>query len=94
MRTVAGKDKELIIVGQVVYHDVWVCGHDLLLWCKLGTLLELKVANGSGKRQVAVHSSEINKPTGRGDSCLFAYQPESLATTRLDLDLVMVCEWP
>lgn len=71
--TVAGKDKKLIVVGEVVYHDVWVCRHDLLLWRKVGALLELKVTNGSGKRQVAVHSAEVDKAAGRCDSCLFAY---------------------
>ena len=73
MFTVTGKDKELIVVGQVVYHNVWVCRDDLLLWRKVGALLELKVTNGSGKRQVAVHSAEIDKTAGRCDSCLFAY---------------------
>jgi hypothetical protein len=80
MFTVTGKDKELIVVGQVVYHNVWVCRDDLLLWRKVGALLELKVTNGSGKRQVAVHSAEIDKAAGRCDSCLFAYG-SALATS-------------
>lgn len=47
-RTITGDYQELIVVGKVVYHDVGVGGHDLLLGSKLGALLELEVADGSG----------------------------------------------
>lgn len=55
-----------------MYHNVGVGGHNLLLGSKLGALLELEVANGSGESKVAVDPSKIDEATGGGDSCLLA----------------------
>ena len=59
--TVASYDQELVVVSHLMLGDVGVCCDYLLLRGKFGGLLELKVANGSGQRQVSVHSAEINK---------------------------------
>lgn len=71
-RTITGDYQELIVVGKVVYHDVGVGGHDLLLGSKLGALLELEVADGSGESEVAVDPSKVDETTGSRDSCLLA----------------------
>lgn len=57
-----------------MYHNVGVGGHDLLLGSKLGALLELEVADGSGKSEVAVDPSKVDKATSSGDSCLLAWK--------------------
>jgi hypothetical protein len=44
-----------------VNHNVRVGGDDLLLRRQLGALLELKIANCSGKRKVAVDTTEIDE---------------------------------
>lgn len=75
-RTIAGDHQELVIIREVVHHDVGVCGHDLLLGSKLGALLELEVADRSRQGQVAVHPSEVDKATSGGDSCLLAWEPK------------------
>lgn len=73
-RTITGNHQELVIVGKVMYHDVGVGGHNLLLRSKLGALLELEVADGSGESEVAVDSSEVDEATSRGDSRLLAWE--------------------
>jgi len=45
--TVTGKNKEFVIVGQIVNNDIRVGRHNLLLRRKFGALLEFKVADGS-----------------------------------------------
>jgi len=59
-------------------HNVGVCGYDLLFGCQFGTLLELEIANGSGQRQITVHSAKIDKAAGSCDSCLLAYTRQAV----------------
>lgn len=52
--------------------DIGERSNDLLLRRKIGTLLELKVANSSAQRKVAVHSAEVDEATGGADASLLA----------------------
>lgn len=79
-RTVTGDHQELVIVRKVVYHDVGVSCHDLLLGSKLGALLKLEVADGSGESEVAVHPSEVDETTGCGDSCFLTWEQRGQKT--------------
>ena len=45
--TVTGNNEKLVIIAHIMHHNVRVCGYDLLFGCQLGTLLELKITNGS-----------------------------------------------
>lgn len=71
-RTVTCDHQELVVVREVMYHNVGVGGHDLLLGSKLGALLELEVADGSGESEVAVNPSKVDETTSGGDSRLLA----------------------
>lgn len=75
-RTVTGNHQELIVVREVMDHDVGVGGHYLLLRSKLGALLELEVADGSGESEVAVDPSKVDETTSGGDSRLLAWKTE------------------
>lgn len=79
-RTVTGNHQELIVVGKVMHHDVGVGGHDLLLRSKLGALLELEVADGSGESEVAVDPSKVDETTSGGDSRLLAWKQRGQKT--------------
>lgn len=68
-----------------MYHDIGVCGHNLLLGSKLGALLELEVADRSGQSEVAIHPSKINETTGGGDSCLLACGPPKRSASHVHL---------
>lgn len=71
-RTVTSNDQEFVIIGDLVHGDIGECGHNLLLRGKVGALLELKVANGSGERKVAVDAAKVDEAAGCGDSRLLA----------------------
>lgn len=45
--TIACQDEEFIVISKIVYHDIRVSSDYLLLGCKVGTLLEFKVANST-----------------------------------------------
>lgn len=47
--------------------------HNLLFRCEFGTLLEFEVPNGSGEGKVAIHTSEVDKPSGSIDTRLLPY---------------------
>ena len=70
--TVASKYEELVIVGQVVDHNIGVCGNDLLLGCQLGALLELKIANSSRESQISVHATKVDETASSSDTSLLA----------------------
>lgn len=70
--TITSNHQEFIVVRNIVDSDIWVGCNNLLLWGKLGALLELEVSNGSRQSEVAVNTSEVNKPTSSSDSCLLA----------------------
>jgi hypothetical protein len=55
-----------------VYCDIWKCGDDLLLWRQICALLELKVANGSAEREIAVDSAKVNESACCTYPCLLA----------------------
>lgn len=66
--TITCDNNELIVLGDVVNGHVWEGCHDLLLWGQLGALLKLKVANGAGKCEVAVHATKVNEATSGANS--------------------------
>jgi hypothetical protein len=70
--TVAGNDEELVIVRDIMGSDIGICSDDLLLRRQLRRLLELKITNSSGEREISVNSSEINKPTSSNNTCFLA----------------------
>ena len=72
-RTVACYHKELVIVGHVVNGDIGKGGDDLLLWRKIGALLELEIANCARQGKVAIDTSKVDKTTGGAYSCFFAW---------------------
>lgn len=75
--TVTGDHQELIVVRQVVYVHVGVCGDDLLLGSELCALLELEIADSSGQGEVAVDTTEVDETAGGGDSRLLAYTKQT-----------------
>lgn len=70
--TVAGNDEELVIVRDIMGSDIGICSDDLLLRRQLRRLLELKITNSSGEREISVNPSEINKPTSSNNTCFLA----------------------
>lgn len=61
MVTIASYDKKFVIFGNVVNRNVRESSDDLLLRWKVGTLLELKVTDGAGKRKVAVDTAKVDE---------------------------------
>ena len=51
--TITRDDEELVVIGQIVYHDIRIRGNNLLLWSQLCALLELEVAEGAGQCKIA-----------------------------------------
>lgn len=70
--TVAGNNKELIVLRDIMSHNIWVCGHNLLFRSKIGALLEFKVTDGTRQCQVAVDSAEVDKSASSTNSGFFA----------------------
>ena len=66
--TIASNDEELIVLGDIVSHNIWVCCHDLLLRSKVGALLELKIADGTRQCQIAVNSAEVDETASSTNS--------------------------
>jgi hypothetical protein len=76
--TVTSKHNELIVVGKVVNSHIGVSGNDLLLRRQVGALLELEVTDSTGKGEVAVDTTKIDKAAGGANSCLLAYSSVSM----------------
>ena len=72
--TVAGYHEKLVVVGQVVDHDIWVRSNDLLLRGKLGALLEFEITDGAGQRKVPVDTAKVDETTRSGDPGLLTYR--------------------
>lgn len=72
MRTIAGNNKKLVVVGQLVHSHVRVGSHDLLLGRELGALLEFKVTNGTGQSEVAVDTAKVDETARSTNASLFA----------------------
>lgn len=72
MHTIAGNDKELIVVSKIVGGDVGERRHDLLLRRKVCALFELEISDGSAERQVAVDSAKVDESAGCTYTCLLA----------------------
>lgn len=62
-RTVTSKDDELIVVCDFVYANVGESGDYLRLWGQIRALLELKVADCSGKGEVAIDTAKVDEAT-------------------------------
>lgn len=52
--------------------DVWESGDNLLLGCKLGALLELKITNSSRQSKVTIDATKVNKASSSGNTGLLA----------------------
>jgi hypothetical protein len=74
--TVTGNNQEFIVIGQLVHSHVGVGSHDLLLGGKLGALLELKVTDGAGQGEVAIHAAEVDEATRGTNTGLLACSGE------------------
>jgi hypothetical protein len=48
------------------------CRHNLVFWWEFCTLFELKIANGSGKSEIPVDTTEVDKSTGGLNARLFS----------------------
>lgn len=66
--TVTGNDEKLVVIGDLVHHDVREGGHDLLFRREIGALLKLEIANGARQSQVPVDPSKVDEATGARDS--------------------------
>ena len=77
--TITGNNKEFIVIGQLVHCHIGVGSHDLLFGRQFGTLLELKVTNGTGQSEVAVYTAKVDEAAGGTDTGLLACR-EKLAT--------------
>jgi hypothetical protein len=75
--TVTGEHNKFVIVREVVDSHVGVGGDNLLLWGKIGALLELKVTDGTGKGEVAVDTTKVDKTTSGANSGLLTYSEVS-----------------
>jgi hypothetical protein len=71
-RTVAGYNKEFVVFRDLMYCNIWKCGHDLLLWRQICALLELEVANGSAEREISVDSAKVDESACCTYPCLLA----------------------
>lgn len=72
--TVACNDKELVVIGELVDLNIGEGSDNLGLGCKLGALLELKVADGAGQGEVAVDAAKVDETAGGRDARLFSYR--------------------
>lgn len=70
--TVAGNDKELIVVGELVDFDIGEGGDDLGLGCEFGALLEFEVSDGAREGEVAVDAAKVDKATSGRDAGLLS----------------------
>lgn len=61
--TVTGNDQEFVVLAELVRSHIGICCDNLLLWWQIRALLELKVANGSAERKVAIYSAKIDETT-------------------------------
>lgn len=52
---------------------IGISGNDLLLRRQVGALLELEIADGTGKGEVAVDTTKVDEAAGGANSCLLAY---------------------
>jgi hypothetical protein len=71
--TVTGEHNKFVVVGKVVDSHVGVGGDNLLLWRKIGALLELKVTDGTREGEVAVDTTKVDKATSGANSGLLTY---------------------
>ena len=70
--TIAGNDEKLVIVSGLVHSHIRKGGNNLLFWRQICALLELKVADSSAERKVAIDSAKVDEATGCDDSCLLS----------------------
>ena len=70
--TVASDDQKLIIIRDIMCLHIRECGHNLRLWREVGTLLEFKVADSSGKRKIAIYTSKVDETASCLDALLLA----------------------
>lgn len=73
IHTIAGNDKELILVGEVVDLDVGRGRDDLVLGRQLSALLELEVADSARQSKVAVDAAKVDKASSGRDTVLLGY---------------------
>ena len=71
--TVTGKDKELIVVGELMNLDIGEGGDDLSLRCEFSTLLEFEVSDGAREGEVAVDPTKVDEAASRRDTGLLGY---------------------
>lgn len=69
--TIASQDEEVFIARDIVGVDFGIGSDDLALLGESRVALELKVADGSGESQVAVHSATFNEASSANDACIF-----------------------
>jgi hypothetical protein len=70
--TVTSNNKELVVFAHLVDSHVGESSDNLLLRWEVCALLELKVADSSAKRKVAVDSPKVDEATGCADAGLLA----------------------
>lgn len=73
IRTIAGDDEELIVLGNLMNGDIGVGCNDLLLGSEFGALLEFEITDGAGQGQIAVNPSKIDETACRAYTRFLAY---------------------
>jgi hypothetical protein len=71
-QTIAGNDKELIVLSHLVNGHIRESSDDLLLRREICALLELKVTDGSAECEVAVHAAKVDEATCCANASLLA----------------------
>lgn len=89
--TITGNNKEFIVIGQLVHCHIGVGSHDLLFGRQFGTLLELKVTNGTGQSEVAVYTAKVDEAAGGTDTGLLACREKLASHSSSDEFSVFSC---
>ena len=68
--TIASHNQEFVILIDIMYLNVWESGDYLLLGRKVGTFLELEIANRTRQGKIPVNATKIDKASSSLDTCL------------------------
>ena len=71
--TIAGNDKELVVVRMFVHGHLRKCSDNLLFRRQVCALLELEIANSSAERKIAVDSAKVDEAASRTYTRLLAF---------------------
>ena len=93
MLTVTSENEELIVLADIVYFDIRIGGHYLLLWWQFSALLELEISDRSRQGEVAVDTTKVHETSCGLNTCLFgcSLSARSCTVTRIAYPHSVVC---